>query len=496
MTSKVLVKLPTVAFSQGKKSAPELVTLPARNDVNGGGGSGESGGGGGGSNTPLRSQQGMTGERTAQLEQNMKFLQDQHQATLIALHQEVELLRQRNRDLQFQLVFTKGTASVPSPLSPEDNTNGFVKTKGSPVCVNVTPLQIELLERDFEELKTSFNEAKKENLHLKEVIEKQNLKLEQAEEEKKQLQMSDIGVQVGDTSEPIQSDLTARLEDADILIKRLRRENSDQRKEIATIKASSARNGNRSGHGRGRGNENGHHSSRGSSGDPGQSSRNSYKFPPLEGESYWRSTGRGRSSYDHHSGQHNRRNRLEKDASEPSDMSHIVGPGIVNSGRFSYDHPMTQRHRRIRSDKDDNETNISHVMFPELQKRDMPCYSTFYQPERGFRNGGGNGYNRDGGGFRKFRGQSRGHRDRGDQQDNGRDQSQQHQQQNRNDYKDRNNSKEQSTQQHQHHQQQRNFNDGAHSSKKHHFDDLINSLREKHLCFVIENIVEVDENYN
>lgn len=39
----------------------------------------------------------MTGERTAQLEQNMKFLQDQHQATLIALHQEVELLRQRNR---------------------------------------------------------------------------------------------------------------------------------------------------------------------------------------------------------------------------------------------------------------------------------------------------------------------------------------------------------------------------------------------------------------
>jgi len=32
-----------------------------------------------------------------QLEQNMKFLQEQHQTTLVALHQEIESLRQRNR---------------------------------------------------------------------------------------------------------------------------------------------------------------------------------------------------------------------------------------------------------------------------------------------------------------------------------------------------------------------------------------------------------------
>lgn len=36
-------------------------------------------------------------DRVAQLEQNMKFLQEQHQATLVALHQEVESLRQKNR---------------------------------------------------------------------------------------------------------------------------------------------------------------------------------------------------------------------------------------------------------------------------------------------------------------------------------------------------------------------------------------------------------------
>lgn len=45
----------------------------------------------------VRPHQIVNGDRTAQLEQNMKFLQDQHQATLVALHQEVETLRQRNR---------------------------------------------------------------------------------------------------------------------------------------------------------------------------------------------------------------------------------------------------------------------------------------------------------------------------------------------------------------------------------------------------------------
>lgn len=42
-------------------------------------------------------QRGVNGDQVAQLEQNLKFLQDQHQATLDALHQEVETLRQKNR---------------------------------------------------------------------------------------------------------------------------------------------------------------------------------------------------------------------------------------------------------------------------------------------------------------------------------------------------------------------------------------------------------------
>jgi len=41
--------------------------------------------------------QGLNIDRVMQLEQNMKFLQEQHQTTLVALHQEIESLRQRNR---------------------------------------------------------------------------------------------------------------------------------------------------------------------------------------------------------------------------------------------------------------------------------------------------------------------------------------------------------------------------------------------------------------
>ena len=68
---------------QGKKSPPELVSLTNRNEG------------------PAQARhQRLNGDRTAQLEQNMKFLQEQHAATLVALHQEVETLRQRNRGME------------------------------------------------------------------------------------------------------------------------------------------------------------------------------------------------------------------------------------------------------------------------------------------------------------------------------------------------------------------------------------------------------------
>jgi hypothetical protein len=71
-------------------------------------------------NSPERPK-GPDSARVAQLEQNIRFLQEQHQLMLTGLHNEIESLRNRNRELQFQLVFVKGTLPS-SPSSPEDDT--------------------------------------------------------------------------------------------------------------------------------------------------------------------------------------------------------------------------------------------------------------------------------------------------------------------------------------------------------------------------------------
>ncbi|XP_043514006.1 uncharacterized protein LOC122530776 isoform X1 [Frieseomelitta varia] len=302
MASTVLVKLPTVPFPQGKKSPSErdIVTLPDRNE---------------GLNQSIRHQT-VNVDRVAQLEQNMKFLQEQHQATLVALHQEVESLRQKNRDLQFQLVFSKGSTYVPSsPSSPEDNGSGFVKPKvhftiviyfvcilhrslflqGSPVCVNITPLQVELLEKDLQDIKISLQEAKTQNQYLSEIIEEQKKKLTSMEEEKVNKEpMIDVGIQVGLHSS--RAHIIACFEGTEATIKRLRKQNEEQREQIATLKTTSSNmNGNKGA--RSRDGNNSHHS-RGSPTSTVQE-QSPHIFPPLQ--SYW-----------HHKSLRNGRNRHNK----------------------------------------------------------------------------------------------------------------------------------------------------------------------------------------
>ncbi|XP_035723143.1 uncharacterized protein LOC118442073 isoform X1 [Vespa mandarinia] len=320
MTSKVLMKLPTVPFSQGKKPSPHDITLNERND-----------------GMIQTRQQNMNIDRAAQLEQNMKFLQEQHQATLLALHQEVETLRQRNRDLQFQLIFSKGTTCVPSsPSSPEDNGNGFAKPKGSPVCVNVTPLQVELLEKDLQDIKASLQDAKTHNQCLTEIIDQQKKNLEELEKQKKKIDVTDVGIQVGGKSESSQEDIVTRLADAHAVIKQLHRENTDQRKEIATLKAASANNGGTSRGGWARDSNNSHHSR--VSSITGIQESTSHKFPPLQTQSY---SHRRIQSFDHNSDYHrNGRNRYDRQDLH-TDAENTALPqlqnGSINSDAMIFD---------------------------------------------------------------------------------------------------------------------------------------------------------------
>lgn len=51
--------------------------------------------------------------------------------------------------------------------------NSDLNLQGSPICVNVTPLQVELLEKDLQDIKVSLQEAKTHNQYLSNIIEQQ-----------------------------------------------------------------------------------------------------------------------------------------------------------------------------------------------------------------------------------------------------------------------------------------------------------------------------------
>ncbi|PNF33959.1 hypothetical protein B7P43_G04655 [Cryptotermes secundus] len=255
--------------------------------------------------------------RITQLEQNIRFLQDQHKLMLTSLHQEVEQLRQRNRDLQFQLVFTKSgfIQSSPSPSSPEDDSKPKVIL--SPKQLNMTSLQVEILEKEILELKGALQEAKTKNVYLTGIVEEQKKKLERLECRRQELEA--VGSKItprmkldaqnqtgtftneGDTiSQEVLDEqmLAVKLEEAEKIIRRLRRENEENRRELATIRANLSKNlggsgggrqlggGNNSHRGGGGGNAgggggNGHHRSH------NQQQSQSQRFPPLHTQSYW-----------------------------------------------------------------------------------------------------------------------------------------------------------------------------------------------------------------
>ncbi|XP_012256003.2 coiled-coil domain-containing protein 74A-like isoform X1 [Athalia rosae] len=322
MTSKILVKLPTVPFVQAKKPHTELVAVANRNDMI----------------IPPK-QSNNSGDRAIQLEQNMKFLQEQHQAILVALQKEVEILRQRNRDLQFQLVFSNSPTNAPaSPSSPEDSGNAvFLKSKGSPVSVNVASLQVELLERDLQDLKVSLQEAKSQNHYLVGIIDQQRKKLDTLECRSEKPCNTEVGIQVGSDIQAGQADFSTRLEDAEAMVLCLRRENEDQRREISAMKSTANKGNGNNTSGRPHGNHG--HRSRGQGHGGGGQEQNSHRFPPLHNHSYWHH-GFGRDdSFDHYS-EYRGRARHDKQGHDSGNGGGTVLPqlrsGTNKSDSFSY----------------------------------------------------------------------------------------------------------------------------------------------------------------
>ncbi|KAF2879451.1 hypothetical protein ILUMI_26731 [Ignelater luminosus] len=220
--------------------------------------------------------------RVAQLEQNIRFLQEQHSQMLAGLHKEIDNLRHRNRELQFQLVFTKG--GIPSsPSSPEDDTKP--KIYPSPKQVNCTPLQVEILEKELGELKSQLQEIDDRNAYLSAIVEEQKKKLERYERDRER--------EIERATQP-DPELLRKLDDAEALIRRLRRENSELRHENSVGSSSSPNSGGGSYHQR-EGQRSGSTQNRSNNGRHRGNSAGHYRgnwFPPLHAQTYWHG-GRG-----------------------------------------------------------------------------------------------------------------------------------------------------------------------------------------------------------
>ncbi|XP_077298738.1 uncharacterized protein LOC143919974 isoform X3 [Arctopsyche grandis] len=225
MTSKVLVKMPEVPFSQvnnvKKPSADLVTTVSSNNDL-------------------LRS--------VNQLQENIRFLQAKHQNMLTRLHDEVDILKQKNRDLQFQLVFSKSnsssglvnsassqnepeatklTASVNEEVSPTkevDSNSEVYKNR----CLQ--------MEKELATTKAALQTSLGRTAALQALLQQHKVQEEQWATQQcgRQAAMveSRSGTEAGIDGGEEAGRLQTRLEEAERLVRRLRAETDEQRREV------------------------------------------------------------------------------------------------------------------------------------------------------------------------------------------------------------------------------------------------------------------------
>ncbi|XP_023030500.2 uncharacterized protein isoform X2 [Leptinotarsa decemlineata] len=270
MASKVIVKIPVASFGKVNKSKSGNVNgdivVPRPQDI---------------SSRSADNSRGPEHVRVAQLEQNIRFLQEQHQLMLSGLHNEIENLKTRNRELQYQLVFSKG-ASPSSPSSPEDDNKH--KVYSSPKTFNITPLQVEILEKELGELKLQLEETESRNVYLSAIVDEQKRKLERYERDREKER---------ERAARPDPELLRKLDDAEVIIRRLRRENSDSRRDNGSHY--SPREGGyqqRIGENGFNPSRSGQHSGRGGGSRYRGNNYRGHWFPPLHSQSYWQG-GRG-----------------------------------------------------------------------------------------------------------------------------------------------------------------------------------------------------------
>ncbi|XP_061383973.1 uncharacterized protein LOC116770125 isoform X2 [Danaus plexippus] len=207
--------------------------------------------------------------RVVHLEHSVRFLQEQHRLMLSGLHAEIEALRERNRDLQFQLIFNKETPK--SATAVEDETNEERLRK-----------EVSRLEREASVARGEARAAGVRELQLQRLLDEQTEKL-------RELELRQVGGVTpgggGGAEEESRAELRVRLAEAERLVRRLRADAERQRRELQCMKNSL-------------------HASLRASGLDALGYQNTYAFPPVYGE-FWREPLREEYSM----GSRNRNNR-------------------------------------------------------------------------------------------------------------------------------------------------------------------------------------------
>ncbi|RVE45871.1 hypothetical protein evm_009470 [Chilo suppressalis] len=250
MASKVLV--PTVPFAklQIKKSPPEQS----------------------GSGFVIGS--GDATARVAHLEHSVRFLQEQHRQMLSGLHAEIEALRERNRDLQFQLIFNKeSTPKTTTPSQEESNENSEEANLRR---------EVSRLEREAAAARSEARAAEARALQLQRVFDAQAEKLRELESRTSTCScgahaaggtgitgITGITGAVSPGAAESGAELRARLQEAERLVRRLRADADRQRRELQCMKNSL-------------------HASLRASGLDAYGYQNNYHFPPVHTPEFWR----------------------------------------------------------------------------------------------------------------------------------------------------------------------------------------------------------------
>ncbi|CAG9562224.1 unnamed protein product [Danaus chrysippus] len=155
--------------------------------------------------------------RVVHLEHSVRFLQEQHRLMLSGLHAEIEALRERNRDLQFQLIFNKETPKNTTAVEDESNEERLRK-------------EVSRLEREASVARGEARAAGVREIQLQRMLDEQTEKLRELELRQAGGVSSAGGAGAGE--EESRAELRVRLAEAERLVRRLRADAERQRREV------------------------------------------------------------------------------------------------------------------------------------------------------------------------------------------------------------------------------------------------------------------------